>query len=98
MFEISFDESTFKDRWLENQPEIYLIVRNVKGQILHGTDTIDSRKSLKITMNSLERKSDLPNIDPCASNVNRTISALRSLADVTTFSSYYFDGNLKTFN
>ncbi len=32
-FEISFDESTFKDRWLENEPETYLIVRNEKGQI-----------------------------------------------------------------
>ena len=94
-FEISFDESTFKDRWLENQPEIYLIVRNEKGQILHRTGTIDSSKPLRITMTSLERKTDLPNIDPYAGNVNRIISGFRSLADVTTFSSYDFERNLR---
>lgn len=94
-FEITFDESTFKDRWLENEPETYLIVRNEKGQILHRTDTIETSKPLKITLNSVEKKTDLPNIDPYASNVSRVISAFRSLADVTTFSSYDFERNLR---
>lgn len=95
LFEISFDESAFKDRWLEFEPEIYLIIRNEKGQILHRTDRIDTRNPLKIALDSVEKKSDLPNSDPYGSNVNKIISGFRSLADVTTFSSYDFERNFR---
>jgi hypothetical protein len=47
-FEIAFDDSTFSDSWLEKSPEIYLIVRNEDGQILHRTEKVEV-KSDEIT-------------------------------------------------
>lgn len=38
-FEITFEDSNFKNRRLENETETYLIVRNEKGQILYRTKT-----------------------------------------------------------
>ncbi|MEP6576290.1 MAG: hypothetical protein ABJB85_07680, partial [Nitrososphaerota archaeon] len=61
----------------------------------HRTDTIDTSQPLKITLNSIEKKTDIPNSDPYASNVNKVISAFRTLADVSTFNSYDFERNLR---
>jgi hypothetical protein len=94
-FEISFNENAFKDRWTENDPEVYLIVRNEDGQILHRTDILDINKPAKITLSSLDKKTDLPSPDPYAGNVNRIISSFRSLGDVTTFNSYDFERNFR---
>lgn len=94
-FEITFDDLNFKDRWLENEPETYLIVRNEKGQILYRTETIDISNPIKITLDSIEKKTESPNVDPYAGNVDRTISAFRSLADVTSFRTFDFERNLR---
>ena len=38
-FEISFDTQQFQDaRWLEGKPDIYLIVRDVLGKVVHRTE------------------------------------------------------------
>ena len=94
-FEITFEDSNFKDRWLENEPETYLIVRNEIGQILYRTETIDISKPLKITLDSIAKKNELPNVDPYANNVDRILSAFRSLADVTIFRPNDFERNLR---
>ena len=51
-FEISFDTEKFQDgSWLEGKPDIYLVVRNSSGQIVHtteirrGVDASDVRKT-----------------------------------------------------
>lgn len=94
-FEITFEDSNFKDRWLENEPETYLIVRNEKGQILHRTERIDISKPIKIALDSIEKKTELPNVDPYANNVDRVLSAFGSLADITTFRTSDFERNLR---
>lgn len=61
-FEISFDNQQFQEAgWLERKPDIYLIVRNSIGQIIHtteirrGVDASDIQNlTLNITLNSLE--------------------------------------------
>jgi hypothetical protein len=94
-FEIAFEDSKFKDKWLENEPETYLIVRNEKGQILHRTEKIDINKSIKISLDSVEKKTELPNVDPYANNIDRVLSAFGSLADITTFRTIDFERNLR---
>jgi hypothetical protein len=95
LFEITFEDSSFKDRWLEGQPEVYLIVRNVTGQIIHRTETIDLDKPVRITIDTSQKITELLNIDPYANNVNRVLSAFGSLSDVTTFRTSDFERNLR---
>ena len=36
-FEITFDDELFKENWLEGKPELFVIVRDSSGKILHKT-------------------------------------------------------------
>jgi len=36
-FEISFDDSLYKDNWFEGKPELFLVIRDNLGKILHKT-------------------------------------------------------------
>jgi len=38
-FEIIFDDSLYKDNWFEGKPELFVIVRDGSGKILHKTNT-----------------------------------------------------------
>jgi hypothetical protein len=97
-FEITFDDLTFSDNWLEKSPEIYILIRNENGQIIHKTDilkieNIDKNKDqieIPITINlySLDNKIGLllntSSNDIYANNSQRILSAFSSLGDVIT--------------
>ena len=97
-FEITFDDLTFSDNWLEKSPEIYLLIRNESGQIIHKTDILkiesidDKNKELieipiTINLDSIDNKINLLNTsssDIYANNSQRILSAFSSLGDVIT--------------
>lgn len=96
-FEITFDDLTFSDNWLEKSPEIYILIRNETGQIIHQTeilkiDGIDKNKEqieipITINLDSIDGKIGLLNTssnDIYANNSQRILSAFSSLGDVVT--------------
>jgi len=96
-FEVTFDDLTFSDSWLEKSPEIYMLIRNENGQIIHKTDilkieNIDKNKEqieipITINLDSLDNTLGLLNIssnDIYANNSQRILSAFSSLGDVIT--------------
>jgi hypothetical protein len=96
-FEITFDDLTFSDNWLEKSPEIYLLIRNENGQLIHKTDilkieSIDKNKEeqieipVTINLDSLDNKIELLNTsnDIYANNSQRILTAFSSLGDVIT--------------
>ena len=96
-FEITFDDLTFSDNWLEKSPEIYILIRNKNGQIIHKTDilkieSIDKSKEqieipITINLDSIDNKIGLLNTssdDIYANNSQRILSAFSSLGDVIT--------------
>ena len=46
-FEINFDNSFFGDNFLEGKPEIYFLIRDKNGQIIHETDPINMKYKKK---------------------------------------------------
>jgi hypothetical protein len=93
-FEISFDNQQFQEGGpLERKPDIYLIVRNSSGQIIHtteirrGVDASDIQNlTFNITLNSLEKLPAQPlPPDPYLSNNERVIAAFARLGDVSEF-------------
>jgi hypothetical protein len=93
-FEISFGNQQFQEGgWLERNPDIYLIVRNPLGQIIHmteirrGIDASDIQKlTFNITLHSLEKLPAQPlPPDPYLSNNERVIAAFGRLSDVSEF-------------
>jgi hypothetical protein len=95
-FQITFDNSLFNDNLLEKSPEIYLVIRNENGQIIHKTDTINIDSSDKnkdiveipitIEFNSIGNQIGLlnPFTDIYSNNSQRILSAFSSLGDVST--------------
>lgn len=96
-FEITFDDLTFSDNWLEKSPEIYILIRNETGQIIHQTEIlkiegIDKNKEqieipITINLDSIDGKIGLLNTssnDIYANNSQRILSAFSSLGDVVT--------------
>jgi hypothetical protein len=95
-FEIPFDKEKFKDTLLENNPQIFLIIRNSFGQIIHTTEPIkkevedsksESQKTLyfEITLASTEKENSGISLDPYLANNERVISAFQKLGDVSEF-------------
>ncbi|MGH9981307.1 MAG: hypothetical protein ACRD6U_07120, partial [Nitrososphaeraceae archaeon] len=83
--------------WLEKSPEIYILIRNENGQIIHKTDilkieNIDKNKDrieipITINLDSIDNKIGLLNTssnDIYANNSQRILSAFSSLGDVIT--------------
>jgi hypothetical protein len=98
-FEITFDDLTFNDNWLEKSPEIYLLIRNESGQIIHKTEIlkIDSNGDNKelveipitINLDSIEETKiglldTFTDDDIYFNNSQRILSAFSSLGDVVT--------------
>ena len=97
-FGITFDDLAFSDNWLEKSPEIYILIRNENGQIIHKTDilkieNIDKNKDqieipITINLDSLDNKIGLllntSSNDIYANNSQRILSAFSSLGDVIT--------------
>ena len=94
-FEIPFDKENFKDALLENDPQIFLIIRNSFGQITHTTEpkkdtkdaSSDSQKILHFEITLVSTEKGIPEIssDPYLDNNQRVISAFQKLGDVTEF-------------
>jgi len=38
-FQITFDDSFYKENWLEGKPELFILVRNNRGKLLYRTTT-----------------------------------------------------------
>jgi hypothetical protein len=95
-FQITFDNSLFNDSLLEKSPEIYLVIRNENGQIIHKTDTLkidtsDKNKDIveipiKVSLVSTGNQIGLPSTstDIYSNNSQRVLSAFSSLGDVST--------------
>lgn len=91
-FEIAFDKEQFEDGWLEGNPDIYLIVRNSSGEIIHTTEIRRGVKSsdsenltFNIVLDSLEKKVE-PSDNPYAQNNDRVFAAFSRLGEVTDLS------------
>ncbi len=96
-FEISFSSALFSETVLERNPDIYLVVRNSSGEIIHRTETKRGAKlergqndtSFDIVLDSLEKKPEPPT-DPYARNIDRTMSAFAGLGDIATINNSDF--------
>lgn len=103
-FQISFDDSAFADSWIERNPEIYLILRNPSGQIVHRTDTIKFESDdngagtinipIDITLNSLEKKTEIKSMDLYWNN-DRILAAFSSVGDTITFNNSDLQRNFR---
>jgi hypothetical protein len=101
-FEIPIDDSTFKDSWLEKYPEIYLIVRNELGQVVHRTETIefDSNENVNgtitipadFTINQKQQENKLSSTNHYWSN-QRILSSFSSIGDTITLNNSEFQRN-----
>jgi len=101
-FEITFDDSTFNDSWVEKKPEIYLIVRNENGQIVHRTERVKIESydktngtisiPINITLDSIEKMSDQTSTDLYWNN-ERILSAFSSVGDTITLNNSDFQRN-----
>lgn len=88
-FEITFSSTSFSENLFEGNPDIYLIVRNSKGEIIHTTEFKSGAKldgnnqpPFEIVLDSL--KKTVPVTDPYALNQERITSAFASLGDIAT--------------
>jgi len=87
IFEIPFDSKQFQEGWLEGNPDLYLIVRNSLGEIIHTTEIrkgvrpSDSKNlTFDIVLDSIEKKMQ-PSDNPYSQNGARLIAAFTRLAD-----------------
>jgi hypothetical protein len=107
-FEIKFNESSFQDTWLERKPEIYLIIRNKDGQIINRTLPTKIEKNntknttieidITVSIDSIQKNSELEDIDPYANNNNKILNAFSSLNDIYTLSNSDFIRNFRLLN
>lgn len=101
-FEIPIDDAAFRDSWLEKNPEIYLIIRNEYGQIVHRTETINANFNenedgtitipADITIDLKQQTTNLPSTDVYWSN-QRILSAFSSVGDTITLNNSEFQRN-----
>lgn len=88
-FEIPFDKKAFQDgsSWLERNPDLYLIVRNQAGQVIHKTEIRRGVRSndaanltFDIVLDSLEKPVS-PDPDPYDQNNNRVLASFAAIGD-----------------
>jgi hypothetical protein len=91
-FEISFDNNGFKDSIFERNPDLYLIVRNSLGQIIHqteirrGVNSSDSKNLFfDIILDSIEKQIKQIPSDPYSHNNQRVIASFQRLGDISEF-------------
>ena len=103
-FQIRFNGSAFADSWIEGKPEIYLILRNPSGEIIHRTDTIKLESDdndagvitipLDITLDPLEKSTESKSIDVYWNN-DRILAAFSSVGDTITFNNSDLQRNFR---
>jgi len=95
-FEIFLDKDKFNDSLFEKKPELYLIVRNSLGQVIHITEPKNEivKKNnqnrhnaihFEIILSSLEKQIPESPRDPYLANNERVIAAFQRLGDVSEF-------------
>ena len=92
-FEISFDKERFNDGGIfERNPDLYLIVRNSLGQIIHqteirrGVNNSDTKNLyFDITIDSTEKQITQIPSDPYSHNNQRVIASFQKLGDTSEF-------------
>lgn len=107
IFEILFDKDKFKDSLLENDPEVYLVIRNSFGQIINTTEPKkavpnaqekQNNIDFEIILVSTEKVILATSSDPYAENNQRVISAFQKLGDVSEFQLSDISRVLRLFN
>ena len=103
-FEIPIDDSTFRDSWSEKNPEIYLVIRDEFGQVVHRTETInvESNESANgtitipanITIDLNQQQINLQSTDLYWNN-QRILSAFSSVGDTITLDNSEFQRNFR---
>ncbi|HEY7508436.1 MAG TPA: hypothetical protein VH677_04850 [Nitrososphaera sp.] len=103
-FEIPFDSEPFKDGWAEGHPDLYLAVRNMRGQVVQKTEIRRGVKAddaaaltFDITVDSLEKKVPAPP-DPYARNNDRVVAAFSGIGDAIEFRTEDISRNIALFN
>lgn len=103
-FEIPFDKQAFKDGWTEGKPDLYLAVRNMRGQVILKTEIRrgvrpDDKDALTfdIILDLLE-KQVTPALDPYARNNDRVVAAFSSIGDAVEFRTEDISRNIALFN
>jgi hypothetical protein len=102
-FEIPINDSTYKDSWSEKNPEIYLIIRNESGEIIHRTETINVNSNesadgiiivpANITLD-LKQQENIPISDIYWTN-QRILSSFSSVGDSITLKNSEFQRNFR---
>lgn len=87
-FEISFKSEQFSENVFEGKPDIYLIVRNSKGELIYRTETTHDT-SFTIVLDSLEKKPEPPQ-DLYGNNPDRILSAFATIGDIATINNSDF--------
>lgn len=85
-FKIVFSEEVFKG-WLEGGPEIYLVIRDKKGEILittEGKENVTRRVDFQIKLDTTSLNPDEP--DLYANNLERMIASLKNMGDAADLS------------
>ncbi len=84
-FKIPFSGAQFQEGWLEGNPDIYLMVRNAPGEVVHTTEIrrgvkpADTKNlTFDIVLDSLEKKIPEPE-DPYSHSIERLMAAYRTL-------------------
>ena len=89
-FRISFSDSQFKDNILERNLDLYLIIRDVSGKILHRTEV---RKEVsptdKVLLNFDIKLTPPEKMDPdiYENNITKTIASFSTLSEKIDFPS-----------
>ena len=83
-FEITFDDSLFKENWFEGKPELFVMVRDSSGKILHKTKSQspsgpDDSENLSFQITIPEKNSF--NDNPYGSVDARRIAAFTRIGD-----------------
>lgn len=101
-FEITYEDSFYKDTILEGEAKIYLIIRDKDGQVIHRTDKFqmgedEKEKGIMDVGNvylSQEIEIESANFDPYSNNSNRILSAFSSLGDYVSLENTNIQRNL----
>jgi hypothetical protein len=102
-FEIPFEREPFRDGWTEGNPDLYLAVRNPRGQVVQKTEIRRGVRpddsgalTFEITIDSLE-KPVAPPADPYARNNDRVVAAFAGIGDGIEFRTEDISRNIALF-
>jgi hypothetical protein len=99
-FRISFSDLQFKENSLERNLDLYLLIRDIKGKILHKTEVRKEVKPSDTPRLNFDVRLTIPeNQDPDIydDNITKTISSFSSIAEKVDLPSNIRDTSLQLF-